>query len=237
LTKANYAISAGFSYAITTAHDGVLHLEVTVRGKQAHAAMPATGVDALEGTVPVLAAIYAERKRLTSIRSTEKGIGSPQITIGLIAGGINTNVVPDRIVLRIDRRIIPDENGAEVEKALIALIESAVPKGKGLSVECRRIMRAEPLRPLPGTERLVEPLRKHALLVLGVTVEPIGVPLYTDARHYAAAGIPTVLYGAGPRSILEANAHGADEHLQLSDLRAATEIVAFTLADLLRPAG
>ncbi len=50
-------------------------------------------------------------------------------------------------------------------------------------------------------------------------VEPTGVPLYTDARHYAAAGIPTVLYGAGPRSILEANAHAADEHLQLADLK------------------
>jgi acetylornithine deacetylase/succinyl-diaminopimelate desuccinylase-like protein len=59
------------------------------------------------------------------------------------------------------------------------------------------------------------------------------VPLYTDARHYAAAGIPTILYGAGPRSILEANAHAADEHLQLSDLHAATEIVALALADLL----
>jgi acetylornithine deacetylase/succinyl-diaminopimelate desuccinylase-like protein len=71
--------------------------------------------------------------------------------------------------------------------------------------------------------------------VLGVSVEPTGVPLYTDARHYAAAGVPTVLYGAGPRSILEANAHGADEHLKLSDLRAATEVIAFTLADLLKP--
>jgi acetylornithine deacetylase/succinyl-diaminopimelate desuccinylase-like protein len=69
--------------------------------------------------------------------------------------------------------------------------------------------------------------------VLGVPVNPTGVPLYTDARHYAAAGIPTVLYGAGPRSILEANAHGADEHLQLSDLRAATEVIAVTLTELL----
>jgi acetylornithine deacetylase/succinyl-diaminopimelate desuccinylase-like protein len=69
--------------------------------------------------------------------------------------------------------------------------------------------------------------------VLGVEVAPTGVPLYTDARHYAAAGIPTVLYGAGPWSILEANAHGADEHLRLSDLRAATEVIAVTLSDVL----
>ncbi len=59
-----------------------------------------------------------------------------------------------------------------------------------------------------------------------------GVPLYTDARHYAAAGIPIVLYGAGPRSILEANAHNANENLRLDDLRAATKIIAMAVADL-----
>ncbi|HVZ14462.1 MAG TPA: M20/M25/M40 family metallo-hydrolase [Bauldia sp.] len=235
LTRPTMAISAGFSYAITTAHNGVLHLEVTVRGKQAHAAMPFTGADALEAAVPVLAAIYGERRRLAGIVSKEKGIGSPQITVGLISGGINTNVVPDRITFRLDRRIVPDEDGAAVEKALVTLIEKALPKMPGITVECRRIMLAEPLRPLPGVDRMVTAIQRHAQEVLGVAVEPTGVPLYTDARHYAAAGVPTVLYGAGPRSILEANAHGADEHLQLSDLRAATEVIAFTLADLLKP--
>ena len=233
LTKATLAISAGFSYAITTAHNGVLHLEVTVSGKQAHAALPATGADALEAAVPVLAAIYAERKRLAGIVSKEKGIGSPQITVGLISGGINTNVVPDKITFRIDRRIVPDEDGAVVERDLISLIEGATPKTKGIGVTCRRIMLAEPLRPLPGVERMATAIQRHAREVLGVAVETTGVPLYTDARHYAAAGIPTLLYGAGPRSILEANAHGADEHLQLADLRAATEVIAFTLRDLL----
>ena len=89
-------------------------------------------------------------------------------------------------------------------------------------------MLAEPLRPIDGVARLVDPVKAHARAVLGVDIEAGGVPLYTDARHYSAAGIPTILYGAGPRSILDANAHGADEHLQLSDLRAATEIVALT---------
>ncbi len=182
--------------------------------------------------MPVLAAIYADRKRLAGIVSKEKGIGSPQITVGLISGGINTNVVPDRIQFRIDRRIIPEENGLDVERALVALIESALPKAEGITVECRRIMLAEPLRPLPGIERLTATISRQSEKVLGVAVLPTGVPLYTDARHYAAAGIPTVLYGAGPRSILEANAHGADEHLQLSDLRAATEVIAVTLAEL-----
>jgi acetylornithine deacetylase/succinyl-diaminopimelate desuccinylase-like protein len=56
---------------------------------------------------------------------------------------------------------------------------------------------------------------------------------HTDARHYAARGIPILLYGAGPRTLIEANAHNADENLRLSDLRAATKIVALVVADLI----
>jgi succinyl-diaminopimelate desuccinylase len=235
LTRPDFAIAAGFSYAVTVAHNGCLHLEVAISGRQAHAAMPASGRDALEAAVPVLAAIYAERQRLRTRTSAEPGIGSPQITVGLISGGVNTNVVPDRVVFRVDRRIIPEEDAEEAERDLVALIERALPKQAGLSVACRRIMLAMPLRPSPASRDLADVVARHAADVLGTAVEVSGVPLYTDARHYAAAGVPVVLYGAGPRSILEANAHAADEHVRLSDLRAATEVIALTLAELLGP--
>jgi acetylornithine deacetylase/succinyl-diaminopimelate desuccinylase family protein len=232
LTEPDYAISAGFSYAIVTSHNGVLHLEITVKGRQAHAAMPESGADALEAATGVLNALYAERRRLGRIKSKQVGIGSPKLTVGLISGGINTNVVPDRIVMRLDRRLIPEENAGRVEKDLIALIRRAA-KGKGIAVESRRVILAEPLKPIAGIERLVEPLQRHARRELKTKIAVKGVPLYTDARHYSAKRIPTVLYGAGPRSILEANAHGVDEHIRLSDLKAATRVIAATLRDLI----
>jgi acetylornithine deacetylase/succinyl-diaminopimelate desuccinylase family protein len=233
LTKPDIAFSAGFSYAVVTAHNGVLHLEITVRGKQAHAAMPESGADALEAAARILAAIYKERKRLNRIRSKSPGIGSPKITVGLISGGINTNVVPDKIAMRIDRRLIPEEKGTKVERELIALIKRAG-AGKGIRIDCRRVILSEPLKPRPGVKKLVEIIQRHAKRELKTAIKETGVPLYTDARHYSAAGIPTVLYGAGPRSILEANAHSANEHLKLSDLKAATKIVEATLRDLLK---
>ncbi|MDQ0510850.1 ArgE/DapE family deacylase [Ancylobacter amanitiformis] len=234
LTKPDLAISAGFSYAVVIAHNGALHLEIVVRGKQAHAAMPETGADALEAANAILTAIYAERARLYGITSATPGIGSPKITVGLISGGINTNVVPDRIVMRVDRRLTPEEDGVNVEAELTARIEQAVAGWPGIEIECRRIILAEPLRTLPGTEKLVETIQKHAAEVLGAVPPATAVPLYTDARHYTAAGIPTVLYGAGPRSILEANAHAADEHVRISDLAAATRVIEATLRDLLK---
>jgi succinyl-diaminopimelate desuccinylase len=232
LTKPDIAFSAGFSYAVVTAHNGVLHLEITVRGKQAHAAMPESGADALEAATRILTTIYTERKRLNRIRSKSPGIGSPKITVGQIAGGFATNVVPDKVVMRVDRRLIPEEKGTKVERELIALIKRAG-AGKGIKIECRRIILAEPLKPRPGVKTIVETIQRHAKRELKVAVKEMGVPLYTDARHYSAAGIPTVLYGAGPRSILEANAHSANEHIRLSDLKAATKIVEASLRDLL----
>lgn len=232
ISRPDYAISAGFSYGVVTAHNGVLHLEVTVRGKQAHAALPHTGVDALEATNQVLTALYAYRKGYTAIRSRFAGIETPALTIGMISGGINTNVVPDRVTLRLDRRLIPEEDVNLVEARLSALITENA-RLPGISCDVKRILLAEPLVPVAGSERLAKLIGRYGSQIMGEPVEGHGVPLYTDARHYARAGIPTVLYGAGPRSILEANAHGADEHLNLDDLRKATEVIACSLVDLL----
>jgi acetylornithine deacetylase/succinyl-diaminopimelate desuccinylase-like protein len=235
ITRPNFAIAAGFSYAIVTAHNGCLHLEVTVTGKQAHAAMPATGIDALAAATGILADLYASRADLARRQSKVEGISSPTLNVGLIAGGINTNVVPDRIVFRLDRRMIPEEIPAEVEGALRAQLTAAAARYPGITIDVRRVLLALPLVPQPGWERIAGAIQKHAREVLGVDVPTTGVPLYTDARHYAARGIPIVLYGAGPRTLIEANAHNADENLRLSDLRAATTIVALALADLLSP--
>jgi acetylornithine deacetylase/succinyl-diaminopimelate desuccinylase-like protein len=104
----------------------------------------------------------------------------------------------------------------------------------GIRVEIRRILLAQPFVRRPGQEHMVHAIGKNAREVFGVEVEPHGVPLYTDARHYSEAGIPTVLYGAGPRTLEEANGHRADENLKLDDLYKATEVVALSLADMLR---
>jgi acetylornithine deacetylase/succinyl-diaminopimelate desuccinylase-like protein len=233
LTRPDYAISAGFSYAVTTAHNGCLHLEITVRGRQGHAAMPESGIDALAAATGILQAIYDSREKLRTRRSGVSGISHPTVNVGLIEGGINTNVVPDRVSFRIDRRIIPEESPKQAEADLRELIEAAAGAFPGIHVEIRRILLALPLTPLPGADRLTQALQRHGEYFLGVPIAEHGVPLYTDARHYAAAGIPTVLYGAGPRTLREANGHAADECLRLRDLRQATATVAGALAELL----
>src|SRR5437660_332241 len=124
----------------------------------AHAAMPFTGVGALEAATTIPSALYRWRKGLAERVSATPGIGSPQLTVGLIKGGINTNVVPDRVTFRLDRRMIPEENPAEVEAELRELIAAAVRDFPKARVEVRRILLSEPLTPLPGGQRLAEAL-------------------------------------------------------------------------------
>ena len=233
LSKPDLVICAGFSYAVVAAHNGCLHLEITVRGRSAHAASPDTGIDALEAASHVLATLYAWRRGLATRVSKVAGIGAAQMTVGLIKGGINTNVVPDAVTLRLDRRMIPEEDAVAVEAELQEVISKAGQAFPKTTVEVRRILLARPLTATPASRRIAEVLAKRASEVLDETIPVTGVPLYTDARHYAERGIPTVLYGAGPRSILEANAHRADERLKLDDLNAATKVIALALGDLL----
>jgi acetylornithine deacetylase/succinyl-diaminopimelate desuccinylase-like protein len=206
---------------------------VTVHGKSAHAAAPETGHDALQAMTAILQALYDERAGYPERVSKHPGIGHPNLTVGLISGGINTNVVPDKVTIRLDRRMIPDEDPAQVESHLRLVIARSVADVPGIRLEIERPLLASPLRQLPGAETLIDPIRRYGKEFLGEEPKVEGVPLYTDARLYAEAGIPTVSYGAGPRSFLEANGHRADERLKLSDLDAATRIVALSLADIL----
>ncbi|CAB3812594.1 M20/M25/M40 family metallo-hydrolase [Achromobacter sp. SIMBA_011] len=236
LTKPDLLIAAGFSYEVVTAHNGCLQMEVTVHGKMAHAAIPATGVDALQGAVAIMNALYAQNARYREITSRVEGISHPYLNIGRIEGGTNTNVVPGKVVFKLDRRMIPEENAAEVEADIRRIIEEGAAATPGLRVEIKRLLLANAMRPLPGNQPLVDAIRKHGQDLFGEPIPAMGTPLYTDVRLYAEAGIPGVIYGAGPRTVLESHAKRNDERVVLEDLRRATKVIARTLADLLRPA-
>ena len=234
LTKPDLLIAAGFSYQVVTAHNGCLQLEVTLHGLASHAAYPHTGVDALQAATRLLTALYAYNDVLRTRLSKVEGITHPYLNVGRIEGGSNTNVVPGKVVLKLDRRMIPEEDAVAVEAEVRALIETAVAQSPGIRLDIKRLLLAKSLQPLPGNAPLVAAIQKHGLAVFGEPIPESGTPLYTDVRLYGAYGVPAVIYGAGPRTVLQSNAKRADEHLALSDLQGATRVIARTLLDLLR---
>ncbi len=233
LTKPDLLIAAGFSYEVVTAHNGCLQMEVTVHGKMAHAAIPSSGVDALQGAVAILNALYAQNARYREIRSKVPGISHPYLNVGRIEGGTNTNVVPGKVAFKLDRRMIPEESAAEVEADIRRIIQDTAAAVPGISVDIKRLLLANSMRPLPGSQPLVQAIQKHGEELFGEPIAAMGTPLYTDVRLYAEAGIPGVIYGAGPRTVLESHAKRNDERVVLEDLRRATKVIARTLADLL----
>jgi acetylornithine deacetylase/succinyl-diaminopimelate desuccinylase family protein len=239
LTKPDLMMAAGFSYQVVVAHNGCLQMEVTVHGEMSHAAIPDSGTDALQGAVHVMNALYARNADYKNVRSKVEGITHPYLNIGLINGGTNTNVIPGKVVFKLDRRMIPEEDSAAVEQEMRDVIAAAVasyapPRGqKGIRVDVRRMLLANAMKPLEGNKPLVAALQKHGSEVFGEPIPALGTPLYTDVRLYVERGIPGVIYGAGPRTVLESNAKRADENLALEDLRRATKVVARTLLDLL----
>ena len=233
LTRPDLLIAAGFAYQVVTAHNGCLQMEVTLHGLASHAAYPHTGVDALQAANKLLTALYAHNDLLRERRSQVAGIKHPYLNVGRIEGGSHTNVVPGKVVLRLDRRMIPEEDAVAVEAEVRALIEQAVAASPGVRLEIRRLLLAQALRPQAGNATLVQAIQRHGQQVFGEPIPTSGTPLYTDVRLYGAHGVPAVIYGAGPRTVLESNAKRADEHLVLADLRGATKVVARTLLELL----
>ena len=234
LIKPDMAISAGFTHSIVNSHNGCLHLKITLKGKSAHAAAPSTGHDAIEAMSEVLTKLYEYRETLSRIQSNIPGIQSPTLVVGLISGGINTNVVPDECTIRLDRRLIPEEIGERVELEICQMISHVVEDMEGVSVQFERILLARSFEPTPVNHPLVSAIKCNWMQFFEGEPEIHGVPLYTDARHFAEAGIPVVIFGAGPRTLLEANGHRADEHIVIEDLMRATKIVALALYDLLK---
>jgi len=233
IIRPDLMIAAGFSYQVITAHNGCLQMEVTVHGKMAHAAIPDSGVDALQAAVQILNALYAQNMLYKQVTSQVEGITHPYLNIGMIEGGTNTNVIPGRVTFKLDRRMIPEENPAEVEATLREIIASTAAQQPGVTVDIKRLLLCNAMKPLPGNQPLVDAIQTHGQAVFGETIPALGTPLYTDVRLFCEAGIPGVIYGAGPRTVLESHAKRADERLDLEDLRRATKVIARTLKELL----
>ncbi len=230
IVNPDYALGSGSAYAIGTSSTGDLQLRVEF---EPLAGSP--GADPMQAAARVLDALYKLRDTYGDIRSDIPGIGSPALVIGQIEGGERPDAAPGRVALTLGRRLIPDEDSAAVERELTGLIAAAANQIGGVLCRIDRIKLNRPMTPGPGTDTLARVLERQASAVMGAAVAVYGVPHATDTRHYAAIGIPSMLYGAGPETA--ADGGGPDECLALDDLRKATEAVALTLGEFMTPAG
>jgi acetylornithine deacetylase len=201
---------------VAVAHRGFVWLELETRGRAAHGSRYDLGIDAIARMGPPLVAIDELDKRLRERGEIHPLLGGASVHASLIEGGTELSTYPDRCVVRLERRTLPGETVAFVEKQL----REAAPDATVTSTFAREPLETPPASPI------VELLTRKAAEVLGDSPELIGVPFWTDAALFAAAGIPTVVFGPGGEG-----AHAEVEWVDLNDVELTFEILLATVTE------
>ncbi|MFN8063020.1 MAG: M20/M25/M40 family metallo-hydrolase [Vicinamibacterales bacterium] len=225
------AICAGFTHQIVVAHNGCIQGRISITARSSHAAMPWRGVDALREGQRVLSALYALDDELRRVEGHVTGIDSPTLVATAFRAGDTNGVTAGSAEIWIDRRVVPVEDEQDALSQFVALVARLNDESEA-EISFEPTLVVQPLRPSVEQEELVEVIGRHAASVLGHTVESCGLPIFTDARWFAASGTPTVLFGAGPTDPGEARGHGPDENVRIDDLCHATKIVARVAGEL-----
>jgi acetylornithine deacetylase/succinyl-diaminopimelate desuccinylase-like protein len=189
---------------VVTAHKGSLWLQLETRGWAAHGATPQLGQNAVHKMariVDLLETDYAARLR----RRRHPLLGTATVNVGMISGGTQPNIVPDRCVITLDRRTLPGETESGVRREIAELLCAKKLPAKISSTKLA------PCLPLETNPKL--PLVRHFLRSAGQR-RPAGVDFFCDAAVLAAGGIPSVVFGPGDI----AQAHTADEWISLDSL-------------------
>jgi succinyl-diaminopimelate desuccinylase len=230
--KADYAVvcEGGYADFVGCGHNGVLWMEVTVKGKSAHASRPHLGINAFEKAAALCQELqeYKAKQREHVFIAPGGAELRPPLTLGgeiHTSAGSKINTIPDEVRFTIDRRILPDEDEAKVERELRAFLKAATKKIPQLKIDIRKISSRKPSlvseeNPLPqGFLQTVRKYRKKA--GFGMTSG------FTDMSFYCnEARIPTVGYGVEGK-----NTHGVDECVNIKDLVTTSKIYARFLTE------
>ena len=199
------------------AHKGFVWAELETRGRAAHGSRPDLGVDAIAGMGAVLSGIGALQAALGA--RPHPRLGPASLHASLIDGGQELSSYPERCVLAVERRTLPGERLADVERELEGLLARAREADPRLATELRVGLAREPFEVDPQAA-IVQLLLTAGQSVLGAEPEVVGDHPWMDAAFTAAAGIPTVVFGPGG-----AGAHAVEEYGDIASVRQCADVL------------
>jgi acetylornithine deacetylase len=121
-------------------------------------------------------------------RRRHRLLGTPTVSVGVISGGTQANIVPDECTILVDRRTLPGETEASVWRELRALLKANGLKAKSVD---------EKQAPcLPMETNPMNPLVKRFLQSVGQR-RPAGVDYFCDAAVWPKAEYPASLLVPG----------------------------------------
>jgi len=206
---------------IVTQHKGAVRWRMRVHGVACHSAFPEQGDNAIYPAGRAIGAIESLAKELLT-RHPDHPCGPPTLNLGTIHGGMGVNLVPDLVVFELDRRVVPGESPQAARDEVIARIAAACGKA--------RIEHDAPFLESAGLPAMADRTWFDRLTAAasrrGVASRQIAARYGTNASVFAAAGVPSLVFGPG--SI--AQAHTADEWIDLAQIDAAADILAGIVA-------
>src|SRR5215207_9295315 len=207
---------------------GALRVEVTVRGRMAHGAMPESGINPVTQAARFVVAVEELEREEIERRSEDPFLGSPSLTptilMGPDCGEPQINVVPASAYVALDIRTLPDQSHNELVERLEDIIARLASEDPNFEATLE-VIEERPPTETPKDEPLVRAMAKAYEQLTGEKPTYNGVPGATDGTFLnASAGIPIVTTGAGDREI----PHHTDEWVDEEELLTTCKLYAAT---------
>ncbi|PSR36219.1 MAG: hypothetical protein C7B44_10185 [Sulfobacillus thermosulfidooxidans] len=220
------AICPGSADVVVDRHGGALLWTIVLRGRSRHAAVSERGGDSVKAGAELITEFYQYR----DADAVRRG---GWLTCGIARGGVAANMVAGSFEIHIDRRVNPREQLSAVRQELQAVLDGWAKRHRDIQWHVEEVVAAEPMNG-ENNHTWAKWFADHAAGVLKQPI-PLGAsPLFTDARHFDQAQIPTICYGAGQADLFEMGAHGPDEHIAMADSSRAMLVLSTVVATLWR---
>lgn len=211
LTASAAVVAEPTEMRLVIASKGVLRWRIVSHGRSAHSSKVHLGFNAIHPMAKLLVAIEEEHAQLDGLKHPL--LGASTANVGMIAGGVQVNFVPDRCAIEIDRRLLPFEDVEEVLASYQRLIDRVASRLPGARFEMEAPMLID--RGLDTSPKAdIVQTAGRVLGQLGENPEPSGVAFGSDASKLMLAGVDSILFGPGSID----QAHGAIEYVDIEQV-------------------
>lgn len=200
-------------------------IPITVSGRSSHAGRPHLGVNAIHFAAEIIQVL--KQIPFEDLRNDLFEVPTASLSIAKIQGGLTDDMIPDRCILTVDRRLLPSESFMSAANTIQQVVEN-LERPEGIGVNYNVHGNFSPCL-TPVQSPVVQAIINSYKTVLNKPPLIRGKSAATDASHLVAAGIPTVIFGPGNSSF----SHTANERVPLERVLLAAKIYGLTVMDLL----
>ena len=192
---------------------------VEIKGKNAHAASPHMGVNAIHASCLVIESLYEEFRKKKLVNPL---LGKTTFVPSIIQGGRKTNMVADQCKFQIDVRFIPPLTIKRIENLIKKTVSKSCRKFPGTKGFVKSICIDRP--PIISNQKsngcilIRDVIEKN----LGIKTQTLGVSYYSDSGVVASSTKNKQCFLLGPGNIEQA--HSPNEFVNLKELNKATKI-------------